>query len=447
MSKSKELYKRDKEIISDVMKLRFCPFVAETGKGAVLEDPDGNKYLDFSAGWGVVNTGYNHPRIIEAVNRAVNKLSFATTISMLNRESIELAERLVKLTPGNFDKSVWYGHSGSDANELLAKIIPVFTGKDRIITFVGSYHGQTMGSYGMSGHPSQGRFTGGGNVVKLPYPYCYRCAFGKEQNTCGLFCLKYIEDYIFNAVVSPNQVGAVVIEAVQCDGGDIVPADGFLQGIERICKKHDILFIIDEVKIGFGRTGKMFGFENWGVTPDAVVMAKPMGSGQPISAVVGRTELLNTGIGMHMFTTAGNPVACAVAMETINTIEEEDLIQNAREKGEYLAQRLSDMKKTHSVIGDVRGKGLVIGVELVEDIKTKKPASELAALVVYRCFELGLLLYDSGINSNVLELTPPLVITKEQCDKAVTIIGQAISDVQDGKITKCQIKEFVGWNS
>lgn len=447
MSRSEELYKRDQKVISDVMKLRFCPFVAETGRGAVLEDPDGNKYLDFSAGWGVVNTGYNHPRIVEAVSRAVRKLSFTTTISMLNRESIELAETLVELTPGTFEKAVWYGHSGSDANEFLAKIIPVATGKSKLLTFVGSYHGQTMGSYGMSGHPAQSRFTGGGNVIKLPYPHCYRCAFERAESNCGLFCLRYIENYIFEAVASPDQIGAVVIEAVQCDGGDVVPADGFLQGLAGLCKKYDILFIVDEVKIGFGRTGRMFGFEHWGVTPDAVVMAKPMGSGQPISAVVGRKELLNAGVGMHLFTTAGNPVACSAAMETISVIKEEGLMENAREMGEYLIDGLSEMKENCHVIGDVRGRGLVIGIELVEDRATRKPASDLAALVVYRCFELGLLLYNSGIDSNVLELTPPLVITREQCDQAMKIIWQAIDDVQEGRITMDKIADFAGWSS
>ena len=446
MSKSNDLFLRDKAVVSDVMKLRFCPFVAETADGAYLIDPDGKKYLDFSAGWGVANTGYNHPRIIEAVSKAVKKLSFTTTISMLNRESIELAERLVELTPGDFEKAVWYGHSGSDANEFLAKMVPVATGRDRILTFVGSYHGQTMGSYGMSGHPSQSKFIAGGNVVKLPYPYCYRCAFEKERESCDLFCLRYIEDYIFDAVAAPDQIGAIVIEAVQCDGGDVVPADGFLKGLEALCRKHGILFIIDEVKIGFGRTGKMFGFENWGVTPDAVVMGKPMGGGQPLSAVVGRKELLNAGVGMHLFTTAGNPVACAAGLETIKIIEEEKLRENAKEMGDYLVSLFNDMKKDYPAIGDVRGKGLVIGVELIEDPETKAPASDMAAMLVYRCYELGLLLYDSGINANTIELTPPLIITREQCDEAVAIIKQALDDVIEGRITMDKLDEFAGWS-
>ncbi len=445
MSKSSELYAKDKNVISDVMKLRFYPFVAESGNGAILTDPDGKEYLDFSAGWGVANTGYNHPGVIKAVCDSVKKLSFISTISMLNNESVTLAEELVKLMPGDFEKAVWFGHSGSDANEFLAKIVPAATGKSRILTFVGSYHGQTLGSYAMSGHPAQSRFIGGGNVVKLPYPYCYRCAFEKEPGSCNLFCLRYIEDYIFNSVASPDQIGAIVIEAIQCDGGDVVPADGFLEGLEALCRKNDILFIIDEVKIGFGRTGKMFGFENWKLTPDAVVMGKPLGSGQPISAVVGRKELLNAGIGLHLFTTAGNPVACAAGLETIRIVRDENLTENAKAMGDYLKTRFNELKKDYPVIGDVRGKGLIMGLELIEDPEKKTPASDMAAMVVYRCYELGLLLFDSGINSNVIELTPPLIITKEQCDQAIEIITQAIDDVLSGRMTMAKLSDFAGW--
>ena len=226
MSKSDQLFQRDKASISQVMKLRFYPFVAEKSRGVILEDPDGKEYLDFSAGWGVANIGYNHPRIETAVCKQMKKLPFTTTTSVLNRESIQLAERLKSLIPGTFEKSVWYGHSGSDANEFIAKIAPLATGKNRILTFVGSYHGQTMGAYAMSGHPAQGRMTGGGNITKVPYPYCYRCAFEKTPDRCDLFCLRYLEDYVFGAVTSPEQIGTMIIEAVQCDGGDIVRIAG-----------------------------------------------------------------------------------------------------------------------------------------------------------------------------------------------------------------------------
>ena len=447
MSKSEELYRRDAKVLSNILKLRFNPFVAKRGEGILLYDAEGKKYIDFSASWGVMNTGYNHPRIIKAVTEQMNRLSFATNCSIMTEESILLAEHLTELLPGDFEKKVWYGHSGSDANEFISKIVPLATGRPRILTFVGAYHGQTMGSYAMSGHPAQSRFIGGGNVTKIPYPYCYRCAFEKDPENCGLFCLKYLEDYIFKSVTYPEQVGAIVVEAIQCDGGDVVPPDGFLNRLEEICRMHGIYLIIDEVKIGYGRTGKMFGFENSGVVPDAVIMGKPMGSGQPLSAVVGRKELMDAGVGMHLFTTAGNPVACAAGIETIKIIQDEALAENAERIGNYLIAALREMAKKYEIIGDVRGKGLVIGVELVKAGKEKEPADDLAAMIVYRAYELGLILYSAGIFSNVLEMTPPLTLTKEQADEALSILQQAFDDVLEGRFDKNKLTEFAGWSS
>ncbi|NBI61762.1 aspartate aminotransferase family protein [Clostridiales bacterium] len=447
MKRSKELLNRDAASLSDVMKLRFYPIVAKSAKGARIWDADGKEYLDFSAGWGVVNAGYNHPRILEAVTDQMKELSFASTISVSSEVSVRLAEQLKELVPGDFEKKAWYGHSGSDANEFIAKIVPEATGKPRVLTFVGSYHGQTMGSYAMSGHPAQSRFIGGGNVTKLPYPYCYRCAFEKEPETCGLFCARYIEEYILNAVCAPDQVAAVVVEAVQCDGGDVVPPTGFLKALECICRENDLLLIVDEVKIGFGRTGRMFGFEKEGIVPDAVIMAKPMASGQPLSAVVGRKELMDSAVGAHLFTTAGNPVACAAALETIRIIQEERLMENAAEVGAYFLEKLRQLAEKYPVIGQVRGEGLVLGAELVEDRETKEPADRLAALVVYRAYELGLLFYDTGIHSNVLEFTPPLIITKEDVDQAAAILEQALEDALAGEVDPEKIKDYIGWSS
>lgn len=447
MDKGKDLYRRDKEFLSSVQKLRFYPFVAERGQGAYLIGSDGKEYLDFSSGWGVATTGYNHPRIIEAVNKQMRKLSFAPTISVINEESVVLAEMLAKMVPGSGPKSVWFGHSGSDANEFIAKIIPIATGKSKLMTFVGSYHGQTMGSYAMSGHPAQNKFICGGSVVKLPYPDCYRCPFEKRMCSCGLFCLSYIEDYIFKTIAPPEQIGAIEIEAIQCDGGDIVPVDGFLQGLQRFCKMYDMLFIIDEVKIGLGRTGKMFGFEHWGVEPDLVVLAKPLGSGQPISAVVGNKNVMDAEVCAHLFTTAGNPVGCAAAIETLNIIKEEKLTENAEEMGVYFKQELEKLKDQYEFIGDVRGKGLVLGVDLVKDERTKEPNPQAAAQVLYRAFELGLLIYNSGLHSNVLEFTPPLIINKEHVDLAIRILKRTFDDVLEGKVAEEKLNLFSGWNA
>lgn len=443
MNVQSDIFQRDSEVLSNVMKLRFNPLVVKKANGALIYDKEGKEYLDFSAGWGVANTGYNHPRIIEAVNRQMNNLSFLSTISAINEESVMLGETLTSLVPGDYKKKVWYGHSGSDANEFIFKMVPMYTGKPKILTFVGSYHGQSMGAYGMSGHPAQSHFIAGGNIVKIPYPYCFRCPFKKEARSCDLFCADYLENYILNYVCSPEQIGAIVIEAVQCDGGDIVPHEGYLKHLSDLCRKHDILLILDEVKIGFGRTGKFFGFENWGIVPDAVIVGKPMGGGQPLSAVVGKVELMDAGNGLHMFTTAGNPVACAAGLETINIIKDEKLEENANIMGNYFLEKLNRLKEKYEVVGDVRGKGLVIGVELVN--ADGNPTAELAALVSYRSYELGLIYYNAGIFSSVLELTPPLIITKEQVDIAVEIIDRSIEDVLNGRVDKMILETFAGW--
>jgi 4-aminobutyrate aminotransferase len=446
MNKSENLIKRDLEAISEVMKLRFYPFVIERAKGAYMHDPEGRKYLDFGAGWGVANLGYGHPRIIEAVTRQMEKLSFSGPISAIEEQSILLAEELISMTPGDFKKSVWYGHSGSDANEFIAKIVPIATGRPKILSFIGSYHGQTMGAYAMSGHPSQSKINAGGDVIKVPYPYCCRCAFDKDPDSCGLFCLKYIQDYVFEFVSDPAQIGAVIVEAVQCDGGDVVPPAGFLLELENLCRKHNILFIVDEVKAGLGRTGKLFAFNNFDVTPDAVVVGKPLGCGLPLSAVVGRRELMDSVTAAHLFTTAGNSVSCAAAREGLKIIKDEQLNENAILQGKYLSNAFVALKNKYDCILETRGIGLIQGIELVKDRQSKKPDATLTAKVNYRAFELGLIHFYAGVFNNVLEFTPPLIISRSQAEEAVKIIDQSIGDALSGKISDEKIAPYAGWD-
>lgn len=445
MNRIKEFLERDQNALGEVLKLRFYPLVADKGVGSKIYDVEGKEYIDFNAGWAVANTGYCHPKIKKTINEQIDKLTFSSLTSVLSESSIELAEKLKSLTPGNFEKKVWFGHSGSDANECISKIVPIAKGKPRLISFVGAYHGQTMGSYAMSAHPAQTKFIGGGNITKIPYPYCYRCPFKKDASSCDLFCLKFLEEYVLTSQLPADQVGGIIIEAIQSDGGDVVPPDGFLQGLQDICRRNDIYLIIDEVKIGFGRTGKFFGFENWDVIPDAVVLGKPIASGLPLSAVVARKEILDCGSGLHLFTTAGNPLACTTALKTIQVLNEEKMLENASDMGQYLLESLRGLQKKYSIIGDVRGKGLIIGIELVKDRETKEPAAEFAAMAAYRAFELGVLFYYAGIHSNVIELTPPLTLTKEEVDKGVKVIEQAIEEVLDEVITPEKLGSFSGW--
>jgi len=442
---SNEIYQRDANCIAEVEKLRFYPLVPKSGKGAMLTDEDDREYLDFTANWAVANTGYCHPHIVEAIAQATSQLTFTSLTSFTSKAGVELAEKLIAMTPGDFPKKVWYGHSGSEANECIAKVIPLASNRPRMISFVGSYHGQTGGALSLSGHPAQAKFIGGGHVTKVPYPFCYRCPYEKNRDDCQLFCLRFFEDYILQCQVPADQVGGVIVEAVQSDGGDIVPPKGFLTGLQECCQRHGIWLILDEVKVGIGRTGRDFGFSKESITPDAVILGKPLASGIPLSAIVARKEIMDCATGIHMFTTAGNPIACHAGLATLEILENEQLCQKAAETGALLLALFHNLKTEFSCIGDVRGDGMILGIDLVENPGKKIPASKLAAMVTYRAYELGLLIFTSGIFSNVLEITPPLVLSEAQARRGVDILRTALQDAIDNKVDSAALAKFAGW--
>lgn len=446
-SQTDTLLERDARALGNVLKVRFYPLAVERAQGCTITDVEGVEYLDFMAGWAVANTGYGHPGVVEPVMAQMQKTSFATLTALMNEPAITLAERLVALMPGDFEKKAWFGLHGSDATDALSKLVPMATKRPRLVSYIGGYHGQTGGSAALSGHTAQARVTGGGNVVKVPYPYPYRCLFGsRSPEECGERYLSYIEDYVFRTICPPEDTAGIIIEPVQSDGGDIVPPDNYLPGLEALCRRHGIMLLIDEVKVGFGRTGTMFGFQNWGITPDAVALGKSIGSGvAALSAVVGRKEILDVGTAINMYTVAGNPVSATAGLATLDTIERDGLVDNAREIGEYLLDGFTSLMARHQLIGDVRGKGMILGVELVRDRATKEPAATEAAKVVYRCKELGLVLFYGGIYSNVLEITPPLTMTREEAQRGLEIIDEALSDVVGGRFPDEKLGMYVGW--
>lgn len=447
ISKTDALLERDTRALGNVLKVRFYPLAVERAEGCTITDVDGQEYLDFMAGWAVANTGYGHPGVVGPVIEQMKKTSFATLTAIMNEPAVDLAERLIGLMPGDFEKKAWFGLHGSDATDALSKLVPMATRRPRLVSYIGGYHGQTGGSAALSGHTAQARVMGGGNVVKVPYPYPYRCLFGSTSDEeCGLRYLDFIENYIFRTICPPEDTAGIIIEPVQSDGGDIVPPDNYFPGLEALCRKHGIMLLVDEVKVGFGRTGKMFGFENWGVTPDAIALGKSIGSGvAAMSAVVGRKEILDAGTAINMYTVAGNPVSATAGLATLDTIEREGLIDNARDIGAYLLDGFKNLARTHETIGDVRGKGMILGVELVRDRATKEPAATEAAKVVYRCKELGLVLFYGGIYSNVLEITPPLTMTREQAAQGLAIVDQALTDVEAGRFPDEKLGMYAGW--
>jgi len=444
IDKAREIITRCDNAIARSSRLKFYPLVIESARGVRVKDINGKEYLDVCGHWAVANTGYSHSKILAAVKDQIEKISAFCSISFYNEIVTRCAEKLIQITPGDFPKKVVYGHSGSDANECVFKILQYALKRPRFISFIGSYHGQTMGSYSVSGHHAQTAFVSLPGVVKLPYPYCYRCPFGLEYSICGLQCIEYIK-YVLKNIAPGESVAGVFVEPIEADGGDIVPPPEFHRELKRITEEYGIMFVSDEVKVGFGRTGKMFGIENYGVVPDIMTMGKPIASGFPMSACVGRAEILDSGEGLHMFTTAGSPVACAAALATLEVIEGQNLLDNAKDMGDYFLKKLKRVMERHELVGDVRGKGLILGIELVKDRKTKEPAPKEVSKVVYRAWELGLITVTTGLYSNVIEITPPLILAKNDIDEAVEIIEMAISDVKKGIVSDEVIKDYGGW--
>ena len=441
---SEKIIDLDARYLASVMKVRFFPLVIASADGCRITDVSGVTRLDFTAGWAVANLGYGNARVREAVASQFAQTSFGTLTAMLNEPSVRLGERLAAMVPGDYEKKVWYGLHGSDANDCLAKLMPLATGRKRMISFIGGYHGQTAGSAGLSGHTAQAKAGGGGNVIKIPYPDPYRPVLGADRDPADAV-LDYLENYILRTICPPEDTAGIIVEPMQSDGGDIVPPPRFLQGLERICRQHGIMLLIDEVKIGFGRSGRMFAFEHFGVVPDAVSLGKSMGGGMPISAVVGRRELLDVAPAINMYTMAGNPVACAAALASLDEIEERGLIGHAARTGDYLLNRLREVAGRHPLVGDVRGLGMMLGLETVRDRATKEPADSEMAKIVFRAFELGLVVFYGGIYSNVMEITPPLIMTEAEVDEGIAILDQAIGEVEEGRISDEVLGDYAGW--
>ncbi len=445
--KISEILERELKVIGKSSHIRFYPMIVEGGEGPYLYDINGKKYLDFNASWAVANTGYSHPKIVKAVIEVYKRLTALSFTTFTNEIIIELAEKLIKLVPGDKERKVLFGHSGSDANDGVYKILTYYGRKHRIISFIGSYHGQTMGSYSLSAHKAQSKLIGLPNVVKIPYPYGYRCPFKniEDQRECEEAAIYFLENYILKTIAPPDTVSGIIVEPIQSDGGDIVPTPYFLKELRRICDENDLLLVVDEVKTGLGRTGKMFAFEHSNIVPDIIVLGKPLASGLPLSAIILPAELADNPEISHLFTLAPHPASAMAAIKTIDVIIEENLINNAANMGEYLLMKLKKLKEKHEIIGDVRGKGLIAGIEIVKSRNSKEPAAKETAKIVYRAWELGLLTAYTGIYSNVIELTPPLIINKDHVDQAFAILDQAFEDVINGKVSDDVIKKYTGW--
>jgi 4-aminobutyrate aminotransferase len=435
------LFERDAAAIAVIGKIRFFPLEVVGGDGSFLIAEDGRRLLDLSATWGAAGLGYGHPSVVEAVTAATRSMAGAGVLTIVNEPALSLAEDLLRIVPGEGERRVWFGHSGSDANEAAVRAIMAATGRRRVLSFVGAYHGGTAGSMAISGHTAQEGVEKLAGLELLPYPDPYRPSPPGDPGEGVLARL----DEVFATTCPPEEVAALFLEPIQSDGGMIVPPAGVLRELQDRCRGHGILVVCDEVKVGLGRPGALHAFQAEGLEPDVVTFGKGLGGGLPVSAVVGPASVMDVAPAFAIQTMAGNPVCASAARAVLRTLREENLPGRAGRTGERLIAGLRELADTHPLIGDVRGRGLAIGVDLVRDRGTREPATEEAALVVYRAFELGVVVFYVGMHSNVLELTPPLTLSEPEVDQGLAVLDQAIGDVEAGRVPRDAAARFAGW--
>lgn len=422
--KARQVIERDQAVLSPSY-TRCYPLVMERGEGAIAEDIDGNRFLDFSAGIAVVATGHAHPRVVKAVQEQAARFLHMSGTDFYYESMAALAEKLVALTPGKVPRRVYFGNSGAEAIEAAIKMARYYTGRDKFVAFFGGFHGRTMGALSLTGskvvqrrgfHPTL-------PVYHIPYPYCYRRPDGTDPSAYAIQCVSELEDRLFKTILPPDEVAGILVEPVQGEGGYLVPPAEFHQELRRIADKYGILLIHDEIQSGIGRTGRMFASEHFGVIPDIVTLAKGIASGLPLSATIARAEIMNWPPGSHASTFGGNPVSIAAALATIELIEG-GLMQNAERIGAHMMSRMADWPRRFRYVGDVRGLGLMIGIEIVRDQETKERAPDLRDRLEFLAFEHGLLILGCGPNS--IRLCPPLIITKEQADFAIDTLERCL---------------------
>jgi len=427
--KAKALIDRDKSVVSPSY-TRGYPLVIERGSGAIVEDVDGNVFLDCSAGIAVNSTGHSHPDVVGAICEQAKKFLHMSGTDFYYEPQVRLAEELAAIVPMRGGARSFFGNSGTEAIEACLKLARYTTKRQNVIAFIGGFHGRTMGSLALTASKVTQRRGFGPllpGVYHAPYPDTYRCPLGSSPASCGDACIDYIEQQLFAHLVSPDEVAAIVVEPIQGEGGYVVAPEAFLQRLRDLAAKHGILLVADEVQSGMGRSGRMFAIEFSGVEPDMIAIAKGIASGMPLGVAVARAGVMEWPPGTHASTFGGNPVSCAAALATIALLRG-GIVKNAAEVGAHLMAGLKGLAEKHPLIGDVRGRGLMIGVELVRDRTTKERASDERDAVVSAAFARGLLILGAG--KNAVRFSPPLVLTREQADAAVRIFDEALTDVE-----------------
>jgi len=429
--KAKAAVEADDRLISPSY-TRSYPLVAKRGRGIRIEDVDGNEFLDFAAGIAVTSTGHCHPEVVAAIQKQAAELIHISGTDFYNEPLTDLATRLSAVAPMPGPHKFFYGNSGAEAVECALKLARYHTGRQNVIAFLGAFHGRTMGALSLTASkPQQKRRFGPmlPGVTHIRYPYAYRgCSGGpQEEEAFSLGCARYIEEKLFKTILAPEEVAAIFVEPIQGEGGYVVAPDNFLHELRAICDRHGILLVVDEVQSGAGRTGKWWAIEHSGVHPDIVCMAKGIASGMPLGICMARAEIMDWVPGSHASTFGGNPISLAAALATMDVLEREG-IENAARVGEFMLQRLRTWKHSHPLIGDVRGRGLMIGIELVKDKETREPASTLRNRWETIAFEKGLMVLGCGETS--LRLCPPLIVSEQEATVALDILEDSLAQVE-----------------
>jgi 4-aminobutyrate aminotransferase len=431
--KARELVKKDETLISPSYG-RFYPLVVESGKGCIVKDVDGNEFIDFNSGLVCLNVGHNHPKVVGAIKNQSERFLHYSNTDFYYREVVDLAERLAHITPGSPEKKVFFGNSGAEAIEAAVKLAKWHSRRQLFIAFISAFHGRTIGALSFTASkPTQRRsfFPLMPGVTHVPYGYCYRCPYKLTFPECHYWCVDFIDEYVLQKYVPPEDTAGIVVEPIQGEGGYVVPPPEYFQRLKKIADKYGLLFIDDEVQSGMGRTGKWFAIEHWGVEPDILATSKALASGLPLGACIAKSKIMDWVPGAHASTFGGNPLSCVAANAVIDVIKEEKLLENATKQGAYIMKRLNELKDKSEIVGDVRGKGLMVGMEIVESKETKKPAPQKVNEIMMRSWKRGVNVITCGVST--VRIAPPLIITKELVDSALDIIEDVTKQVEKEK--------------
>ncbi|MBW2063061.1 MAG: 4-aminobutyrate--2-oxoglutarate transaminase [Deltaproteobacteria bacterium] len=407
----------------------ITPAFIREARGAVMIDKDGRELIDFSGGIGVNNVGHCHPKVVAAIKDQAEKYIHTCFHVAMYDSYVELAARLNKLAPGDFPKMTMFANSGAEAVENAVKVARYATQRPAVICFENGFHGRTLLGMSLTSKIMPYKFGFGPfapEIYRMPFAYCYRCPFGLKYPGCDVACADYLEEF-FIGYVAPESTAAVIAEPIQGEGGFVTPPPEYFSKIQKICEKYGIALIIDEVQSGMGRTGRLFAIEHWGIEPDIITLAKSLAGGMPLSAVIGRAEMMNKPhVGGLGGTYSGNPVCCQAALAVLEILLEDNLMQQAQSLGEKLLPRFESFQEKYEIVGDVRGKGPMLGLELVRDRQTKEPAREETQKLIELCYEKGLVLLSCGSFSNVIRTLMPLVISDEQLERGLSILEEGL---------------------